>query len=170
MFLLLCSVGNGDIISNEGLLTVAGLKVEQLQENKDKKKEQGIMLLLGGGVGLWTDEDHPWDCRSRRNSSFRHVSVSSGVLAGREKEQKRHHWLPGTRFCCCVTIKWKMNQFGLKVNFAYMVGRKLYFLAALAALYLLLMLTHSLLGFVEWSWLTPWPTIWLTPWTTSPGR
>ena len=91
MFLLLCSVGNGDIISNEGLLTVAGLKVEQLQENKDEKKEQGIMLLLGGGVGLWTDEDHPWDYRSRRKSSFRHVSVSSGVLAGREKEQKRHH-------------------------------------------------------------------------------
>ena len=49
------SKSDGNIISNERLLALAGVKVEQLQEKEDEKEQE----RLRGGVLLWTEEDHP---------------------------------------------------------------------------------------------------------------
>ena len=58
MFILLFwLISNSDIISNERLLTLAGVKVEQLQEEKAEKKQE--RMRLGSGVLLWNKEDHP---------------------------------------------------------------------------------------------------------------
>ena len=56
MFLLPCwSKSNDNIISDERLLTLAGVKVEQLQKKEDEKEQE----RLGGGVLLCAKEDHP---------------------------------------------------------------------------------------------------------------
>ena len=44
------SKSDGNIISNERLLALAGVKVEQLQEKEDEKEQE----RLGGGVLLCT--------------------------------------------------------------------------------------------------------------------
>ena len=68
------------------------MKVEQLQEKEDEKEQE--MMRPGGGVLLWTEEDHPLVSLCSKHSLTQ-------VLASWTVQQKRADRLPGPLHCCC---------------------------------------------------------------------